>query len=537
MDMSTQVGIWEKAVHFVKDGWSNLVSGLGSARDKRKFTKNALGKVLSDEELESIFVDDGLGTRIITEMPNDMFREGWEFTFPDMDEKKAKELFEVYKAVFEEIKVVEKVKLAFYWARLYGGAVILIGALDGRGFEFPLNPKKIRYFDSLRVIQATEIKFDDIQFQLNPEKPRFGLPEYYPISFDTPNGDSETRLVHHSRIIELHGCKVPSKTKIHLTKQQKYWGMSELQKVYDHLSTMGESLGSVSAILREFSIGKFKFTNLADILAMPNGEELMKKRVEFMDLTRSTFHSTYMDKDDDFVRENVTFSGIPEVLYIFMMMVASCSGYPITRLFGVSPAGMNSTGESDMRNYYDRVRSDQGFSLEPILLRLVKIISEWQKKEEPYIEFRPLQQLTDKEKSELEKLDAEKEKTKADTWKVYIDAGILEPYQAAYLQFGDDLEKIPIPPDLELPPVETLPEEGANENSEAANAEGENANTEGGSSNEEGQKKNKEGEKSNADPKKRIAELEAKKELTDEEQKELDELKKQAKQKNTAGGK
>ena len=499
MESSTQVGAWEKVVRLVKDGWSNIVSGLGSARDKRKFTKNILGKILSNEELESIFVDDGLGTRIITEMPNDMFREGWDFAFPDLEDEKAKELIDIYKAVFEEIKVVEKVKLAFYWARLYGGAIILIGALDGRRFEQPLNPKKIRYFDSLRVIQSSEIKFDDIQFQLNPEKPRYGLPEYYPITFDGPDGSTETRFVHYSRIIELHGCKVPPKTKIHLTKEQKYWGLSELQKVYDHLSTMGDSLGSVSSLLKEFSVGKFKFSNLVDILSAPNGEELMKKRVEFMDLTRSTFNSTYMDKDDDFVRENITFNGIPEVLYIFMMMVASCSGYPITRLFGVSPAGMNSTGESDMRNYYDRVRSDQGFSLEPILLRLVKLISEWQNKEEPYIEFRPLQQLTDKEKSELEKLDADKEKIKAETWKTYIDAGIVEPYQAAYLEFGDDLDKIPVPEEFNIPSVTTVSEEDPNENGEAANA----------------------------DPKKRIAELEAKEELTEEEQKELDELRKQ----------
>jgi len=510
--MSTQVGAWEKITSFVKDGWSNVVTGLASAKDKKKYTENKFAKTLSDAELESIFVDDGLGTRIITELPNDMFREGWDFTFGDLEEEKSKKLLDIYKEVFEDIQVVQKVKEAFYWSRLYGGSIILIGAFDGRDFSLPLAPKKIRHFDTLRVIQCTDIKFDDIVFQLNPEKPRYGLPEQYPIKYDVGGGQTETKMVHYSRVIELHGCKVPPKVKIQLTKEQKYWGLSEIQKVYDHLSTMGDSLGSVSSLLKEFSIGKYKFSDLLDILSQPGGEELMKKRVEFMDLTRSVFNSTYMDKDDDFVRENVTFGGIPEVIYVFMMMVASCSGYPITRLFGVSPAGMNSTGESDMRNYYDRVRSEQGFSLEPILLRFVQIISEWKKieKDEPYIEFRPLEQLTDKEKSELEKLDAEKKKVEAETWKTYIEAGIVDPYQAAYLQFGDDLDKIPVPPELEVPPVEVVPDPDA-----AKTAEGEEANEEG-----------ENGEEKEPDPEKRIAELEAKEELTEEEQKELDELKK-----------
>jgi len=507
MEMSTQVGFWEKAVNFVKDGWSNVVSGLGSARDKRKYTTNKLSKTLSNEELESIYIEDGLGSRIITELPNDMFREGWEYTFPDLEEQKAKKFLDIYKEILENIHVDQKVKEAFYWARLYGGSVILIGAMDGRDYQLPLTNTKITFFDSLRVIQSTEIKYDEIKFQLDPYKPRYGLPELYPISFDTVSGEPETKLVHHSRIIEIRGSIVPAKTKVRLSKEQRYWGMSELQKVYDYLSTMGDSLGSVSHLLKEFSVGKHKFANLIDIISSPDGFEMMKKRVEFMDMTRSVFNSIYMDKDDEYIRENITFGGIPEVLYVFIMMVSSCSGYPITRLFGVSPAGMNSTGESDMRNYYDRVHSEQVLSLEPVLLRLVRIISEWKGIEEPYIEFRPLQQLTDKEKSELEKIDAEKEQVVANTWKTYIDSGIVEPYQAAYLQFGDDLDKIPVPEDL-LPDVEPVQEPDNNANN--SNEPGEDSNAEDDSANNS-----------------RISELESRKNLTDDEKKELADLKKQ----------
>jgi phage-related protein (TIGR01555 family) len=352
---------------------------------------------------------------------------------------------------------VSKLKEGFYWARLYGGAAILIGALDGQSLDAPLKPSRMKSFEYLKVIDRSDINFNSIIFQLDPEKPRYGLPEYYMIRFTEAQGSQRERKVHHSRIIEIHGSPIPSGA-TRYDREQRYWGVSVLQNVEDKLSAVGSSIESVNHLLEEFSVGKYKLANLAEILEEPDGAELIKKRVEVMDLTRSVFHSMYFDKDDDFYRENVSFTGVPEVLYILFMLVSAATGYPITRLFGVSPAGMNATGESDMRNYYDKVRSKQGTDYEPALLPLLRIISEWKKYPEPYINWNPLQQLSPKEQAEVDKLVADKESVVATTYQAYINASIMEPYEARYLQFGDTLDDIPIPEDL-LPAVTTLPEE------------------------------------------------------------------------------
>ena len=60
-----------------------------------------------------------------------------------------------------------------------------------------------------------------------------------------------------------------------------------------------------------------------------------------------------MDTDEDYIRENASFTGIPEVMYQFFMLICSASGYPMTRLFGVSPSGLNSTGDGDTYRYYE----------------------------------------------------------------------------------------------------------------------------------------------------------------------------------------
>jgi phage-related protein (TIGR01555 family) len=487
------------------DGWKNLVTGLGTIADKHKQTKARANGIMTDEELEAIFIDDGLGTNIIKSIPDDMFREGWDYEFPGEDELKIKELTDIYNATLENIGAMAKIRTAFYWARLYGGAVILIGALDGHGLDTPLIPQRMRSFEYLRVIDRSDIVFSNIQFQLDPEMPRYGLPEFYPIQFTTPAGGLQERKIHYSRIIEIHGDPIPEGA-TRYTQEQRYWGVSVLQNVIEKLDIVGSSIGSIGHLLDEFSVGKYKLGNMADILSSQNdGVELIKKRVEIMDFTRSVFHSMYFDKNDDFIRENVSFAGIPEVLHILFMLVSSCTGIPITRLFGVSPAGMNATGESDMRNYYDQVRSAQRAEAEPILLRLLRVISQWQNKPEPYVKWRPLQQLSPKEQAEVDKLEADKEQVKASTYQAYINAGIMEPYEARFLEFGDTLDKIPIPEDM-LPPVPSLEDD------------------------EKGEEKNAGGEDLDEpeDIEIRIAELEEKEELSEEEQKELDELKKQA---------
>jgi phage-related protein (TIGR01555 family) len=504
--------VLQRTKQFIKDGWSNFVSGLGSAMDKNKLTKTQSIGILTDNELENIFLDDGLGTNIIKAIPDDMFREAWEYEFPETDEIKAKKLTDEYNAILENIDAVSNIRKAFYWSRLYGGAVIIIGAMDGQKLDEPLNPKRIRDngIEFLRVVDRSDITFQNIMFQLDPLKPRYGLPEFYPIKSADPKGIQQVSNVHYSRIIEIKGEPIPEGAD-RFSRESRYWGVSVIQNVIDYLKTVGGSLGDVGHLLHEFSIGKLKLSDLTEILSQPDGEELIKKRVEIMDMTKSVFRSIYLDKDDDFVRENVNFAGIPQVLHIFFMMVSSCTGIPITRLFGVSPAGMNATGESDMRNYYDKVRSKQSAEAAPILLRLVRLIAQSKGLPEPYVVWKPLQQLSPKEQAEVEKLEADAEQVKAQTYQAYINAGVMEPYEARFLIFGKTLDNIPVPEEKEpLPQVETLPDDDEppdDEDDQEATPDDEPA----------------------PDPEERIAELEEKEELTEEEQQELDKLKKQLK--------
>ena len=422
------------------DGWKNLFTGLGGKADKKTHTKARPDGFLLDAELETIYADDGLGANIIDFLPEDMMKHGWHYEFKNQKEG-FEELSDEYDSFFAHIMAIDKLTNALKWSRLYGGGVLLLGAFDGNELKQPLNIRAIKDFENLKFIPRNNIMYGTIQWQMDPAKERYGLPEIYPLTFRIGR-DFIVKEVHWTRVIELHGIEIPTSQSSLIPPDYRYWGLSELQRVQDKLKDVAGAFGSLSNLLHELSIGKYKFRDLADILAAPDGDKLIQKRLQSMDLMKSTFHSLIMDTDEDFIRDSATFTGVPEVMYQFFMLICSASSYPMTRLFGISPGGLNSTGDGDTYRYYDKVESEQKRKLLPILDRLTYIYSEWKNIEKPKIVFNPIEQMTEKEQAEIDEKKANTEKTKMDTYQGYIDMGIMTPEIVEELEFGDTLKEI-----------------------------------------------------------------------------------------------
>lgn len=422
------------------DGWKNLFTGLGGKADKKSHTKARPDGFLTDSELETIYADDGLGANIIDFLPEDMMKHGWHYEFKNQKEG-LEDLSKQYDDFFAHISAFDKLTNALKWARLYGGGVLLIGAFDGNELDKPLNIKAIKDFENLKFIPRNNIMYGTIDWQMDPTQKRYGQPEIYPLTFRVGR-DFIVKQVHWTRVIELHGIEIPTSQSSLIPPDYRYWGLSELQRVQDKLKDVAGAFGSLSNMLHELSIGKYKFRDLADILAAPDGDKLIQKRLQSMDLMKSTFHSLIMDSDEDFIRDSASFAGVPEVMYQFFMLICSASSYPMTRLFGISPAGLNSTGDGDTYRYYDKVESEQKRKLLPILDRLTYIFSEWKRIEKPTIVFNPLEQMTEKEQAELEERKANTERMKMETYQGYINMGIMSPEIVEELEFGETLKDI-----------------------------------------------------------------------------------------------
>jgi hypothetical protein len=102
----------------------------------------------------------------------------------------------------------------------------------------------------------------------------------------------------------------------------------------------------------------------------------------------------------------------------FMQLVSGAADIPATRLLGQSPAGMNATGESDLRNYYDRLQAMQSVEMTPAMARLDECIIRsalGSRDQDIYYEWAPLWGMSEKEKADVFKTKADAARALAGT--------------------------------------------------------------------------------------------------------------------------
>jgi phage-related protein (TIGR01555 family) len=147
---------------------------------------------------------------------------------------------------------------------------------------------------------------------------------------------------------------------------------------------------------------------LRDILAAGGVmEAALIKQFEYIRLMQNNEGLTLLDSKDQFAAHQYSFSGLSDVLLQFGQQLSGACEIPLVRLFGQSPTGMNATGESDLRFYYDDINKLQNSQLNEPLLTILRVMSmsllSKPFPEDGTIAFNPLWQMQDKEKVELAK--------------------------------------------------------------------------------------------------------------------------------------
>jgi len=406
------------------DSYYNTMTGLGKiTADKNVHTEIGVAEILTDEYLSQIDISEGLAGRIVSVIPEDGIRNGYTL-YNDKDGKLEKEL--------AQRGFNQAVLQAWKYARLYRGGLVVAVTPNGT-LEEPLpktNPGEIKF----RVYSAARITVMESDINRDPKSPYFEDVELFRIR--TKSGVEMN--VHRNRCMVFKGEQAPDYNASNLELTYQYWGLSALQKAWNKIKYYGSSEQGIANAMQEFSVGKYTLENLASILAMNNKEAIDKiiVRLEAMNLSKSIMNAVLLGKNEKYERDNITFAGIPEILDRQMMSIASVTGIPVTKLFGRSAAGLNATGENDLRQYYDDVRNDQISMLKPEMNRMINYIgkSVYGGKGEYFIEdFNSLWEPTEREYSETQRI-------KAETYKIYMEQGVLTPEDVQRMEFPDLLE-------------------------------------------------------------------------------------------------
>lgn len=291
------------------------------------------------------------------------------------------------------------------WSRLYGGGLAVI-LIDGQDPESPLRLNTIRkgQFRGLLSLDRwmVEPSLADLVTELGPS---LGMPKFYRVTAMAPALSG--LKVHHSRCIRLEGIRLPYWQRL----MENLWGLSVLERLYDRMIAFDSATTGAAQLVYKSYLRTLKVKDMRELVAA-GGDALngLTRYVDMMRRFQGIEGMTVIDAEDDFSADSHSaFGGLSDALAQFGQQLSGASGIPLVRLFGQSPAGF-STGDTDLRNYYDTVKQQQ---VKELLVPVTKVYrclaaSEGIQLPNGYkMEFNPLWQLTDSEKATIAQTDAQ----------------------------------------------------------------------------------------------------------------------------------
>lgn len=456
----------------------NTITGVGlTGRDKRLASVPILENY-DPATAETLWRSSDLASRIVEVWPYEMLREGFELVVAAEGDR---DIAETVQAMWEDLQGTVVFQQALNWERALGGSGILMGT--GEPLEKPL----------VLANQVTHLTVFEGKTELNvyswyddPTLPNYGEPEFVDVTPVTGPGrvrdrksqysGAGTLRVHASHMILFPGVRTSRRVML----QQQGFGDSIFNRIGAVLRDHNASWDTTSVLMQDFSQAVFKMQALAELFAQGESRAI-RERIETLDYGRSVLRAILIDADESFERTSTPVTGLPELLDRFMTRLAAAADMPLTLLMGQSPAGLNATGASDIRFFYDRVAARQRTYLQPKIEQLIRVLlqvptgpTSGDEPEKWSIKFRPLWQQTEKEVAESRNIQA-------NTDVAYLNSGVLSPDEVARSRFGgagysyetmvdfDEREKMelvePVPADS-VPPEEGVPQDAEPEGGE-----------------------------------------------------------------------
>ena len=221
----------------IADGWENVYTGLGGALDKITGHEPSEETWYTEETLEAIFQSDAIAQRIITELPDTAFRNGWSPVnqgdlVPEQALEQQKQIMHLLDGddASNGLNATQSLVDAIYWGRLYGRGGLLIGANDGQAMDAPLDPDAVSELLYLEALDSRD--FWPLHYYDDPSMAKYGQPAIWALQRQSASGTMEYSEVHESRIL-VFGSGVPtSRTK--LSSENWRW-QPLLQALYERL--------------------------------------------------------------------------------------------------------------------------------------------------------------------------------------------------------------------------------------------------------------------------------------------------------------
>lgn len=132
-----------------------------------------------------------------------------------------------------------------------------------------------------------------------------------------------------------------------------YFGISLLQFMNDSVRNFESIQGTIHDMCLRMRTSIIKTTQ-PDITT-----EQLADRIKYINQTANNYSTILLNQHEDYQQITTSISGMERLISQAQQSIATAARMPAVKLLGLSPQGLNNTGEFDMKNYYDHIESYQ----------------------------------------------------------------------------------------------------------------------------------------------------------------------------------
>ncbi len=340
------------------DGFDNFLTRVGlnndNALSSSLYTFNLLTK--NRIQLEAAYRGSWVVGQVIDLVAEDMTKAGIDIQTTEGDNDISK-----IQANIVKLGLWGAFSSLIKWSRLYGGSIAVI-QIKGQDPSTPFDVNTVGKGQFLGLVVYDRWQLNPVLSDVIKEGPEMGLPKYYQIVNNPTESEPSKKTttgqikVHHSRVIRSIGIELPYFQAI----TEMMWGESILERLWDRLISFDNTTMSAANLVERANNRTVHIENLREIIAAGGkAQQGLEAQFEMMRQFQTNEGLTLLDKNDEFSSTAYSFAGLDGILLQFGQQLGGATGIPLVRLFGQSPAGLSSTGDSDLRTYYDNINSQQ----------------------------------------------------------------------------------------------------------------------------------------------------------------------------------
>lgn len=325
---------------------------------------------LDYQKLLNIYRGSWIIRAIVDTLPEDMLKD-----FPMLECSLDPEDIGEFERVIARTRTLGKLIEAMKWGRLFGGsiAIMILAGKEHRDLSVPLDLDRIKpasyrgliVVDRWSGVSPSNELVSDID---NPAE--YGLPEYYQVTTEV----GQNFKVHHSRTLRFIGRDLPLFEK----QIQTYWGMSEIECVYEDMKRYDYMLSGVSDLVARAHVIAMKEPMMAQMLSGVGLTQTQYNdyllRMQAVSESIGTNGILALGKDAEVFPMSYSFGGLADIGRLFMTQMCGAAGYPMSRLFGQTNTGLGQSGEGDLQTYYDNADTKRKRELRPIFDKLIPVV-------------------------------------------------------------------------------------------------------------------------------------------------------------------